>query len=184
MPTWNGTRADLIRSISLIPAVLRGEHPDPAFLRDLFWNHVANELLELIQFSYREKMKGRPSRDGQVWVALTRHTLKRKQPASPWKKTDILAETGDLFDSLAPGVVGEKSTAANQVNDLIPGGLLLGSNDSKADAHQDGDPDTNLPARPFIPGDVPFQWEASVETAMQNGMKAVVEAMVEQRGID
>ncbi len=167
----------------MIPKVLRGEHQDPSNLRDIFWNAVANEVLTLIQFSYREKMEGGIGYGGQAWEKLSRYTLKHKQPSAGYKKTDILAETGALFDSLAPGVGGAKSTAFNQVNEFVQGGLLLGTKDPKADDHQHGNPDTNLPARPFVPDDIPFQWESHLETVLQTAMAKVVEEMVANGGI-
>lgn len=181
--TWKGTRGDLVRSLHLIPAVLAGTHADRLGLHDIFWGYVGNAVLDLIQRNFKDKMQGGGGYDNIPWQELAKMTLKLKRPVAPYTKFDILAETGALYDSLEPGSHEVPSGAVNQVFDFLPAGVRVGSKDPKADAHQEGREDTNLPARPFVPEDLPDKWLPNIEFAMEEGIQAVIERMVANGGI-
>lgn len=180
---WKGSKDDLLRSIRLIPAVLAGTHADPLGLKELFWGYVGNTVLDLIQRNFKDKMQGRGGYDGIPWHELAKMTLKLKRPQAPYTKFDILAETGALFDSLEPGSHEVPSGAVNQVFDFLTEGVRVGSKGPKADAHQEGREDTNLPARPFVPDDIPAAWYPDIEFAMEEGIEAVIAKMVANGGI-
>lgn len=183
MPDWNGTRADLVRSLRLIPEVLAGTYPDQLGLGAVFWGYIGNAALEQIEGDFDARMRGGVGPDGKPWAALKPSTLRSKRPIYPFYKDEILAETGKLLASLESRRGYVPSGAADQIFDIKPGSVTVGSKEKKADLHQYGT--DRMPARPIVPpdGQIPKAWDNRIEEAMEDGLKAVIEIVCANGGI-
>lgn len=180
---WRGTRAGLHAALRKLPAVLAGVEPDPHGLSRIFLAEVGDAVLEEIRAAFVVKSRGGTGSDGIRWQDLKESTLERRRR----KGIDHdrrLEETGALLASLTPGT-GDPDAArpANQVFDIEPGGVTVGTQDEKASKHQDGW--ANVPARPIVPedGSLPAAWEREVEEAMERGMEKVIEEMCRRGGV-
>ena len=185
MPTFRGNRADLVRSLRLLPLVWSGRAPDSLGLARVFWGTVANEMFAALQDNYRDKLDGGSGVDGRPWAELSPATIERRLRAG---RTDskILIETEAMLRSLTGGAGSDPSGAEGQVNERIPGGVRIGSDVEYARFHQTGVPG-RLPARPFLPddsGDLPPAWQAVLDRCVETAMVRTVEALCAAGGID
>ena len=99
-------------------------------------------------------------------LAATRQTGRTKVQTLGNRQVEILRDRGLLFNSLSPGEFTgtdyQKPTGEggeNQIFEMRPGEIVVGTNDVKASTHQHGR--GNIPARPFLPSDeypVPDVW--------------------------
>ncbi len=179
--TFKGSKADLIRSLNLIPAVLAGTYPDLHGLHAIFWGYVGNAVLKLAQDDYKAKMLGGVGLNAAWWAELAKSTLAKRKRAGRTDE-DILYETGALLKSLTPGADDFRSNADDQVFDLQRDGVKVGTKVAYVDYHQKGIAG-RMPARPVIPTDLPLAWESEVEEAMQEGLKVVIGVMVNAGGL-
>ncbi len=179
---WRGTKADLVRSIRLLPLVLAGTHPDPADLHGIFWGYVGNAVLKLIREAYLVKLDGGEGSDGITWAKLAASTLAKRRRKGR-DDEEILIEMGSLLASLRPGTDDRPSGVVDQVFDIGRAGVTVGTAEEKADWHQHGR--ENMPARPIVPpdGEIPVAWEEPIEAAMQQGLERVIEEMCRVGGI-
>ncbi len=180
--TFNGSKDRLVASLKLIPSVLAGKHPDRLNLCPQFWGCVGNAVLRSALGDYLTKMFGGTGLDGVKWAPLAAATLAKRRRAGRGDD-DILVETLTLIGSLQPGPGDLPSGAPGQVFEPRPGGVAVGSDLPYADFHQNGVP-PHLPARPFLPADLPAGWEAAVERGMEEGLVRVIEEVVAAGGID
>jgi hypothetical protein len=180
---FRGTRADLERSIRLIPSVLAGAHPDVLGIREVFFGYVANAVLREIRDAYLVKLDGGTGSDGIRWAELAVATLAKRRSKGR-TDSEILLETGDLLASLRPGIGHHPLGNPEQVFDVKPGGVTVGTADRKADRHQTGT--EFMPARPIVPpdGELPPAWIEPVERAMEEGIAKVIEMVVSNGGIN
>jgi hypothetical protein len=105
-------------------------------------------------------------------IRATRLTGQTKVETLGGRNVEMLRDTGILANSLSPGVMTGDGAAMSyskpsgeggdqQLFDLLPGAVIVGSNLPYAGRHQNGDPPANLPARPFLPrdeSDIPEEW--------------------------
>lgn len=172
---FRGTRARLVASLKLIPAVLAGRHPDALGLREVFFNSLGAAVLRLAQDDFRTKLGGGTGRDGIRWQPLAEATLERRRRAG---RTDdsILVETLRLLASL------EFDSADSYVTPT-EGGAVVGSSVPYGSFHQHGIPG-RLPARPVFPADIPAGWLEAFEAACVEALAPVVARVAERGGID
>lgn len=180
---FRGTRADLERSIRLIPHVLAGRHPDVLGLAPVFFGYVANAVLKEIRGAFLTKLDGGTGSDGIKWAELAVATIAKRRRAGR-DDSDLLIETGALLQSIRPGIDHHPLGNPEQVFDIHPGGVTVGTANERADYHQQGSPG-RMPARPIVPpdGSLPVAWEPMVEAAMEEGMRRVIEMVVSAGGI-
>lgn len=132
-------------------------------------------------------------------LAVTRETGETRVSVFSQRDVEILRDTGVGFASLSqgrlshkgPGAVYEKPTSVakskagetrreggtQQIFEPLENGIIIGTNVPYMAKHQEGDPSTNLPARPFLPERVPEAWaqrwaKAGLE-ALQVGVQSL-----------
>jgi len=180
---FRGSKAELRRSLSLIPQVLAGRYPDSLGLHGVFWASIGNTVLAEIEGAYRVKLSGGVGADGIRWQPLAAATLERRARAG---RTDdrILLELGELLRSLEPGTDDVPSGAKDQVFAIGKDGVTVGSQNARADFHQHGVPG-RLPARPIVPpdGKLPPGWQPALERAIEKAMAEVIRMVVLNGGI-
>lgn len=179
---WRGTKAELLNSLRLVPRVLAGVHPDALGIAPVFWGTIANAALKEIRGAYLTKLEGFEGSDGVTWAKLAVATLAKRQREGR-DDADILLETGRLLASLRPGADHFPLGNPDQVFDIHPGGVTVGTAHEHADKHQRGT--THMPARPIVPvdGNLPRAWEKPVEDAMRDAMLKVIAMVVDAGGI-
>ena len=101
-------------------------------------------------------------------LKATAETGKTKVQTKGSREHQILVDIGTLFNSTGPGLLQgasyQKPTdrgGEQQIMQVFPGELIVGTNVPYATTHQRGDASRNIPARPFLPGDqypVPQIW--------------------------
>ena len=133
--------------------------------------------------------------------AVTRETGESRISVFSQRQVEILRDTGVGFASLSQGRLSHKGPGATyrkptsvakskageikreggalQVFEPLENGIIIGTNVPYMVKHQEGDPSTNLPARPFLPERAPETWlqrwaEAGLE-ALQAGVKRGVQ---------
>ncbi len=106
-----------------------------------------------------------------AWSVLKRHGAKTKLEVFGNRQVDILRDTGILLNSLSPGILSGSGPSVNysppssdggaeQIFDLQPGEVIVGTNVEYASAHQKG---IGVPQRKFLPDEanpVPTVWWA------------------------
>jgi hypothetical protein len=193
---YRGTRADLVRGLAAVPAVLAGRGPDPLGVARALQLRLSQATLSQVHQDFLAKSRGGVGRDGVKWPALSPKTIARrrrtKKERGEFKRrrrrgeklsalgffgsrvVDMLRDTARLLRSLTPGADGS-STGPDQVVRLTPGAVVVGTNDPKAAAHQNGT--KHVPARPFMPvgGRIPrAYWPAIAAAAGRGVARAVV----------
>jgi hypothetical protein len=99
-----------------------------------------------------------------AWAVVKEEGGRTKIEAYASRPHEILKDTAELLNSLSPGQIGDDGvnlTAAkvqSQVFEVSPGRVIVGTNVHYAAVHQYGSAKQGIPARPFIPEDVPEQW--------------------------
>ncbi len=181
---FRGTRASLKRSLALIPKVLTGLHNDSLGLCEVFYGHIGNAVLAEIRGAYLVKLEGGLGSDGIRWAELAVATVAKRRRAGR-EDSDILIETGALLQSLRPGVGHLPLGNPDQVFDIKPGSVTVGTQNERADWHQNGSPG-RMPARPIVPpdGKLPPAWEEPVERAVEEAMTKVIEMVCAAGGIE
>jgi len=113
-----------------------------------------------------------------------------KVQALGYRYVEILRDTGVLLNSLTPGVLTGAGVSlayspptgeggADQIFDIGPGLLTLGSKVAYAESHQTGVPERNLPQRKFLPEEqdaIPDSW---LENWIDAGQQALLAAAAE-----
>lgn len=180
---FKGTRANLVRSLKLIPLVLSGKYPDALGLGPLFWGYIGNAALAFLHTDYEARMRGGSALDGSAWAPLSDATLAKRRREGRGDG-DILRESYALLESLKPGIEQFAAGVVGQVFDVEPGGVTVGSAVPYADFHQQGVPG-RLPARPIVPvdGQIPQPWEGFIEASMEEAMLKVIEVVLQAGGI-
>jgi phage gpG-like protein len=121
------------------------------------------KLVPIFMTAYPENRARRLAR-AAAERAATEATQRTKIEALGYRQVEMLRDTGRLLNSIQPGVLGangDYSGGEDQQFDLSTGRIVIGSNVIYANAHQDGVPERNLPARPFFPvydGQIPNEW--------------------------
>jgi len=130
-------------------------------------------------------------------LKATWQTGKTKVETLGARDVEILRDTGVLFNSLSPGnltrggggnLTYAKPTAEGgeeQTFDVKPGEVIVGTTVAYASTHQRGDPDRNIPARPFLPPDgasVPDIWWKRWLAIANKALVASVRALMERGG--
>ena len=129
------------------------------------WRKIYSQAYARLMMSYPDNVaKSRAA--GTAWIILKKEGAKTMLQVYGSRTVEILRDTGILFNSLTPGVLDpagnySKPTldgGAEQIADLIAGGVIVGSNVPYAATHNYGDPSRNIPARPFLPAVIPDVW--------------------------
>lgn len=187
MATWRGSKADFLRNLHLLPAVLAGHRPDPHGLAKIFLTHLGNAALTCLLEDFRTKAAGGTGRDGVSWPALSESTVKQKlQKGVTHGQT--LRDTDTLETSLTPDPTNEPDAARifGQLFRMEPGNITVGVDESQipyAKWHQEGT--ATMPARKIVPegGEMPAGWTAEMDAAAEEAMKKVVEVMCAAGGV-
>lgn len=179
---WRGTRAELMRSLHLLPALLAGRRADPLGLAKGLQLRLGVTVLSKVQVAFVVKSRGGTGSDGIKWAPLAKRTLTKKRTGGTGK-ADALRDTGALLRSLTPGVDDRPSGAPGQLFELVAGGVIVGSKLPYAGFHQDGT--EHVPARPIVPPDgrIPDAWAPDLEAAGVRGLIRAVELMALAGGI-
>ena len=179
---FRGSRERLLYSLRMIPHVLSGRHQDALGIHDVFWTIIGNEVLRLVQRDYAVKKAGGRTAATGKWKPLAESTLERRRRKGITSE-DIMVESARLMESLRAGVDDRVSGAIDQIFDVGPAGVTVGTATPYVDYHQTGVPG-RLPARPVVPKDLPPQWEPHIERAMERALKKVVQLVCDAGGID
>lgn len=184
MPTiiFRGNRADLIRSLRLLPAVMSGRSPDALGLARGLQLRLATHTLSLIQQSFLVKSRGGTGSEGVQWAPLAKSTLTKKRMGGTGR-ADILRDTSRLLRSLNPGYLETPSGEPEQIVRLGLGEVVIGSNCPYIDYHQRGT--KTIPARPIFPADgkLPAPWEDDLAETALGGLIRAVELMAASGGL-
>jgi phage gpG-like protein len=179
---WKGTRAELIQSLQSLPAVLSGRLPDPLGLGKVFFTHIGNAVLKLIQDDFLVKSKGGTGAGGVAWAPLKESTLERRRRKGI-EHEEILKQTESLLESLTPDQNNAVDAVriAGQVFEYAVGSITVGTDIPYADYHQNGT--AYMPPRPIVPlsGDLPVEWESAVDQAIEEAFQVVIEIMVRSK---
>lgn len=111
-----------------------------------------------------------------AWADAKRRGVKTKLEVFGSRDVEILRDRGILFNSLSPGIIHEQKTDAsyskpdNQVLEMLPGVLLVGTNVEYAAHHQNG-------ARPLWPkdGELPQVWVDEIVEVGVSGLLKIGE---------
>lgn len=105
-----------------------------------------------------------------AWATIKAEGAKTMLEVYGNRQVDILRDTGVLFNSLSPGELTGEGGRANystptdkggedQVFRLLDNGVVVGTNVAYAAVHQNGNASNpKIPARPFLPREVPDTW--------------------------
>lgn len=113
-----------------------------------------------------------------AWRRLLDSGAKTKKQLLGNRKVEILRDTGQLFNSLSPGVEDRPSGAPGQIFIVdVPGTVIVGTNVKPW--HHAGGP--RLPARPFWPSDgkIPAAWWPAIKRAAERGIMKAVKQILE-----
>lgn len=134
------------------------------------WRKIYGGVLNRLLASMPEKAA--KARAAQIaWAKLKAEGAKTKLEVFGNRPHEILRDTSILLNSLSPGQLGggdgnlsyrppSGDGGDQQVFQTLANGVIVGTTVPYAEAHQNGDPARNLPARPFLPvGQVPDAWE-------------------------
>ena len=107
-----------------------------------------------------------------AWSILKKHGAKTKLDVLGGRSVEMLRDTGVLFNSLSPGVEEQPSRAAENVTDIRPGEIIVGSAVKYA-AYQHR-------WRPFWPtdGTLPASWRDAMAGAAARGILAAAQTML------
>lgn len=98
--TFNGTRDDLRRALSQIPAILAGAAPDSLGLAQAIQLRAGNAALSKIQQAFVVKSRGGTGEDGIKWAPLAPATIeRRRQGPGDRKAMSISSRTSQLTDA-------------------------------------------------------------------------------------
>lgn len=125
-------------------------------------------------------------------IKATQLTGRTKLQTLGNRQVEILRDTDVLLNSLSPGELSNqgrytKPTAEGgeeQIFELAPGEVTVGTNVKYASTHQHGDSSRNIPARPFLPGDqypVPSVWWARWLDVANRSLLVFLQQMLTRR---
>jgi hypothetical protein len=126
------------------------------------WRQIYSQVLRRFQLSLGEsEAKSRAA--AIAWVVMKKRGAKTKLEVFGNRQVQILRDTGVLLNSLGPGLLSGASYSPpqDQVFQVLPGEVIVGTNVAYAGSHQRGDTKRGIPARPFLPDDkhpVPDVW--------------------------
>jgi hypothetical protein len=114
-----------------------------------------------------------------AWAKLKASGAKTKLEVLGSRNVEILRDTSRLLNSLTPGYEETPAHSENQVFDVHPGRIAVGTSVEYALRHHKGDPARNLPARPLWPEHVPDAWWRAVNAALLRGIILAVTRMLQ-----
>jgi hypothetical protein len=117
-----------------------------------------------------------------AWAALKAAGAKTRLEVLGGRTVEILRDTGALLQSLTPGYEETPSGAEDQVLDVRPGRITVGTKVPYAIAHHRGNPAKKLPARPLWPETLPESWQEAVNAALLRGILRAVNQIVAAGG--
>lgn len=130
------------------------------------WREIYSRKLWRFQASMNEQdAKARAA--ATAWIILKSEGARTMLQVYGERNVEMLRDTGILFNSLTPGYIDTQAGVydkpaieggAEQVADIIRGGIIVGTNVPYAATHNFGDPERNIPQRQFIPARVPPAW--------------------------
>lgn len=127
-----------------------------------------------------------------AWTQIKKEGGRTKIDAYKDLPHEILRSSGVLFNSLSPGQLGGDDTniiysppsgdgGSDQVFALKPSGVIVGTNVVYARTHNEGDAKRGIPARPFLPKNVPQSWKdrwlSAGLGAIRSGLVRALEAV-------
>jgi phage gpG-like protein len=148
------------------------------------WKAIYARCLARFLLSMPEReAKGRAAQ--AAWAVLKREGAKTKLEVFGNRQAEILRDTGQLLNSLTPGVWhggGSYSPPAakggeNQVLRVEGGSAVVGTNDPKAADHNQGRPERGLPRRQILPDDdsqIPESWREDMLDAARIAMTEII----------
>jgi hypothetical protein len=145
------------------------------------WKRVYGQ--SLARFAASMDIGSAKARAAQVaWATLKKEGARTKLEVFGNRPHEILRDTGVLLNSLSPGQVGNSaanltpagSSPDGQIFELQPQKVIVGTNVPYASKHQNGDAKRGIPARPFIPRQVPQVWLERWVKAGARSMRAAL----------
>lgn len=132
------------------------------------WRRIYSSLLTrfLVSMPVRE---AKAKAAAIAWVTLKREGAKTMLEVFGHRKVEILRDTGILLNSLSPGQITGNGGAVGytkpagpggdeQIFNLFESGVIVGTTVAYAATHQEGCQKRKIPARPFLPKQVPQVW--------------------------
>jgi hypothetical protein len=104
-----------------------------------------------------------------AWATVKREGAQTMLDVYGNRQVEILRDTGVLLNSLSPGQIGGNGLATSytkpsgpggdeQIFHLFNSGVIVGTTVAYAAVHQHGNPSKGIPARPFLPDNIPPAW--------------------------
>lgn len=149
------------------------------------WKAIYRGVLARAMLTMPEK-EAKAKAAAIAWARLKREGAKTMLEVFGNRQVEILRDTGILLNSLSPGQLGGAAGSMSynppsgdggesQVFKLFESGVIVGTTVPYAETHQNGDPDKNVPPRPFLPTNgIPPAWRERWEEA---GTQAIGEAL-------
>lgn len=104
-----------------------------------------------------------------AWTLLKGEGAKTKLAMFGDMPALILRDTGKLFQSITPGIADQRSNEPDQVFDIFPGGVTVGTNVPYGEhLHKD---------RPLWPPTIPTPWADAIGLALGRGFKKALELL-------
>lgn len=168
---FRGSRPQLRRLLADLPAIAGGRDADPTGAVRGLQLRVGMVALSLIKEAYVTKARGGTDAAGLFWPPLADSTIRRRRRGG--QKSEILRDTGRLLNSLSPGVSGP-SGSTDQVFEVRPGEVVVGTNVEYAKYHHDGT--SRLPQRRLWPepSSWPRAWWDQLAVAARTGLIRLV----------
>lgn len=156
--------------------IRRGKRPSLTPEQDRRWRQVYSRVLRRSALDMQPR-EARARAAAIAWATVKDEGARTKLQLLGSRQVDILRDTSALFRSFSPGVDDKPSGAEGQVFETPPGRVIVGSNVKPW--HHTGDPERNLPARPFWPldGMIPDRWRASINRAAATGVLVAIRMM-------
>lgn len=127
----------------------------------------------------------RRARQAAAQIA-TRQTGKTKKETLGGRNVEMLRDTGVLLNSLTPADRNGSSYTSppEQIMEVRPGSVTVGTNVLYARTHQEGDDTRGIPARPFLPRDgdqLPQTWVDDMNDAAKVALEETISELFRRK---
>ncbi len=150
--------------------------------QDKRWRQIYASRLARLRLTLGEAAAR--ARAAQIaWAVLKSEGAQTRLGLFGNRKVDIGRDTGRMLRSLSPGVEDRPSNAPEQVFEVLPSRVLVGTNVVYAERFHRGVPGKQ-PARPLWPldGTVPDAWMGPIVQALATGLVRAIQ-LIAQGGI-
>lgn len=105
-----------------------------------------------------------------AWAQIKKEGGKTKLAEYADRPHQILRDTGVLLNSLSPGA----ANSPNQIFQMDPGSVTVGTNVPYASTHHHGDPSRGIPKRPLWPKQIPTVWRDRWTKVMRDAIAVAI----------